>query len=108
MECLVGHRSQLRSGGANENGETVKCPLSPLRYFDIKPRLNDGGGRWLPIPLTRGSHIQIYVSRLEFYDLPPAPARATSERGRASAKPRASDSAAARKIFPIDSGQRRQ
>ena len=105
MECLVGHRSQLRSGGANENGETVKCPLSPLRYFDIKPRLNDGGGRWLPIPLTRGSHIQIYVSRLEFYDLPPARAEGG---GRASAKPRASDSAAARKIFPIDSGQRRQ
>ena len=82
-------------------------PISlSLPYFGRKPRLN---GR--PIP-AHSSHIQIYVSRLEFYDRPAtrAPVRFVpprlSERG--AKPPRASDSAAARKIFPIDSGHRRR
>ena len=77
-------------------------PIS-LVYFGRKPRLN---GR--PIP-AHSSHIQIYVSRLEFYDRPAARRplrRSPIERG--AKPPRASDSAAARKIFPIDSGQRRR
>ena len=79
-------------------------PISlSLPYFGRKPRLN---GR--PIP-AHSSHIQIYVSRLEFYDRPAARRplrRSPIERG--AKPPRASDSAAARKIFPIDSGHRRK
>ena len=76
-------------------------PIS-LLYFGRKPRLN---GR--PIP-AHSSHIQIYVSHLEFYDQPAAnPVRPRLSEERAK-PPRASDSAAARKIFPIDSGHRRR
>ena len=79
-------------------------------YFGRKPRLNgrsnrNCGSKISPTAhsLTHSSHIQIYVSRLEFYDrgrCDGARSDWTNER----AKPRASDSAAARKIFPIDSG----